>query len=189
MARCLGDSFRELRIQTVGTISVVTVCKRSSTICSTISCRIHNIKPTQSWTGVRQYVRANKSSCWPCSARTRADGRMAPQGATWAPPCSKGPHTTRVGGESGRNRAGRLREIRRESGASSEDGAGYLDDGTQLRLRRDDSSCGRAVHVWSEQRRCARTELATARVATCATARLDGTHLRLRHNEQVLRRE
>jgi hypothetical protein len=45
------------------------VCKRSSTICSTISCRIHNIKPTQSWTGVRQYVRANKSSCWPCSAR------------------------------------------------------------------------------------------------------------------------
>ena len=31
----------------------------------------------------------DKSSCWPCSARTRADGRTAPQGATWAPPCTR----------------------------------------------------------------------------------------------------
>jgi len=29
------------------------------------------------------------SSCWPRSARTRADGRTAPQGAIWAPPCTR----------------------------------------------------------------------------------------------------
>ena len=57
-----------------------------------------------------------------------------------------------------------------------------LDAGTRLRLWRDDSSCGRAVHVRSWQRRCARTGIAsatTACVATCATARLEGTRLRL----------
>jgi len=57
-----------------------------------------------------------------------------------------------------------------------------LDAGTRLRLWRDNSSCGRAVHVRSWQRRCARTGIAsaiTACVATCATARLEGTRLRL----------
>ena len=57
-----------------------------------------------------------------------------------------------------------------------------LDAGTRLRLWRDNSSCGRAVHVRSWQRRCARSGIAsatTACVATCSTARLEGTRLRL----------